>query len=136
MLVGFLMFWSCIAATLPLGCPTRAVFVELKSRRGVASEAQIKLREEMLPVGVKSWMARSARAAMAALQLSGVTFRRKWPSPQLQPWEGPFADPTQRLPKHPKVAVEWRVAKRRYRLRRKLREREATLAGGGATIRN
>ena len=29
------------------------IFIELKSRCGVASEAQIKLREEMLAVGVK-----------------------------------------------------------------------------------
>jgi hypothetical protein len=99
--------------------------IELKSRRGNASKPQIKLRQEMLPVGVKWWLARSARAAMMALHLSGVTFRRKWKPPRLSPWEGPFADPTLRLPKHPMVAAEWRVAKRRYRLRRKLREREA-----------
>jgi len=73
------------------------IFIELKSRCGVASEAQIKQREEMLAVGVKWWMARSARAAMVALHLSGVVFQRKWEPPRLEPWEGPFADPTQRL---------------------------------------
>jgi hypothetical protein len=33
-----------------------------------------------------------------ALHLSGVVFRRKWKPPQLKPWEGPFANPNQRLP--------------------------------------
>ena len=36
------------------------VFVELKSRRGVASEAQKQARAEMLPAGAVWWMARSA----------------------------------------------------------------------------
>jgi hypothetical protein len=107
------------------GTGLAVIFIELKSRRGVASEAQIKLREEMLAVGVKWWMTRSARAAIMALHLSGVVFRRKWEPPQLQPWEGPFADPTLRLPKHPTVAAEWREAKRRYRLRQAMRAREA-----------
>jgi VRR-NUC domain len=101
------------------------IFIELKSHRGVVSETQLKVREEMVPIGVQWLMVRSARAALAALHLSGVPFRRKWQPPQLKPWEGPFPDPTQRLPMHPKVMIERREAKRRYRLRRKLREREA-----------
>jgi hypothetical protein len=56
--------------------------------------------------------------------LCGV-FRRKWEPPHLQPWEGPFADPTQRLPQHPKVAAERQEAKRRYRLRQAMRGAEA-----------
>jgi hypothetical protein len=100
------------------------ILIELKSRRG-PSKAQKQIRLEMLPAGAVWWMARSARAAMRALDLSGVLFRRKWEPPQLQPWEGPFADPTQRLPQHPKVAAERREAKRCYRLRREMREREA-----------
>jgi hypothetical protein len=75
----------------------------------------------MLPAGV----VRSARAALMTLHLSGVVFRRKWEPPQLQPWEGPFSDPTQRLPQHPRVARERAEAKARYRLRRAMREREA-----------
>jgi hypothetical protein len=101
------------------------IFVELKSRRGLASKAQKQLRLEILPVGARWWMARSARAAMMALHLSGVVFRRKWKPPQLKPWEGPFVDPTQRLPQHPIVAAQKREEKRRYRLRKELREREA-----------
>jgi hypothetical protein len=104
---------------------TLVIFIELKSRRGVASKAQKQLRLEMLPAGAQWWMARSARAAMMALHLSGVVFRRKLEPPQLQPWEGPFADPTQRLPQHPKVAAERREAKRRYRLRQAMRACEA-----------
>jgi hypothetical protein len=91
------------------------VFIELKSRRGVASKVQKQIRLKMLPAGAVWWMARSARVVMVALHLSGVVFRRKWEPPQLQPWEGPFADPTQRLPQHPKVAAERREAKRRSR---------------------
>jgi hypothetical protein len=104
------------------------IFIELKSRRGLASKAQKQLHLELLAAGAMWWMARSARAAMMALHLSGVVFRREWKPPQLQPWEGPFADPTERLPQHPGVAAEWREAKRRYRLRRAMRTRGG--AGG------
>ena len=82
-----------------------------------------------LLVTAKWWLARSARAAMMALHLSGMVFRRKWQPPQLALWEGPFADPAQRLPQHPGVAAERREEKRRYRLRQAMRAREAaTLA--------
>jgi hypothetical protein len=72
-------------------------------------------------------MARSAEAAMMALHSSGVPLGN-WDPPPLEPWEGPFGDPTQRLPRHPEVAVEQREGRRRYRLRRAMREREAALA--------
>jgi hypothetical protein len=101
------------------------IFVELKSRRGLASKAQKQLRLEILPVGARWWMARSARAAMMALHLSGVVFRGKWKPPQLKPWEGPWEDPMQKLPQHPVVAAQKREEKRRYRLRKEIREREA-----------
>jgi len=35
--------------------------------------------------GADWWLARSARAALMALHLSGVVFRRKW-KPRLKPW--------------------------------------------------
>jgi hypothetical protein len=57
-----------------------------------------------------------------ALHLSGVTFRRKWKPPRLKPWEGPFADPTQRLPQAPEVAAERQAARQRWRLRARARE--------------
>jgi hypothetical protein len=75
----------------------------------------------MLPTGAV-WLARSARAALTALHLSGAPFRCKWEPPPLEPWEGPFADRTQRLPQHP-VAAQKRKEKRRYRLK-EIRERE------------
>jgi hypothetical protein len=103
----------------------KPIFLELKSRRGVASKVQTQIRTEMLPAGAVWWMARSAGAAMMALSFSGAVFRRKWEPPQLQAFEGPFPDPTQRLAHHPKVAAERREAKRRCRLRRETREREA-----------
>jgi hypothetical protein len=98
---------------------TIVIFIELKSRRGVASRVQKQIRLEMLPVGAKWWMARSARAALMALHLSGVAFRRKWQPPQLKPWEGPFADPTQRLPQEPRVAAERAAARKRWRKRQR-----------------
>ncbi|MBO0758492.1 MAG: hypothetical protein J2P54_21790, partial [Bradyrhizobiaceae bacterium] len=61
----------------------KTVFVELKSRRGVASKAQKPIRAQLLPVGAEWWMARTARAAMTALQRYGVVFRRKWKPPKL-----------------------------------------------------
>jgi hypothetical protein len=57
-----------------------------------------------------------------------VPVRCKWEPPEIEPWEGPFFDPTHRLPQHPIVAAERREAKRRYRLRSEMREREAVLA--------
>lgn len=93
---------------------SRVFFIELISRRGIASKAQKQIRLEMLPAGAEWWMARSARAALMALHLSDVVFRRKRKPPQLKPWEGPFADPTRRLPEHLCVAAE-RAA---YRTRR------------------
>jgi hypothetical protein len=62
----------------------KPIFLELKSRRGLASKAQKQIRTEMLPAGAVWWMTRSARAAMMALHLSGVVFRRKWEPPRLQ----------------------------------------------------
>jgi hypothetical protein len=100
----------------------KPIFVELKSRRGVASKTQKRIRTELLPAGADWWMARSARAAMTALHLSGVVFRRQWKPPRLQPWEGPFADPTRRLPQAPDVAVRRRAARRRWQLRARARE--------------
>jgi hypothetical protein len=114
----------------------RPIFLELKSRRGVASKVQKQIRTEMLPAGAVWWMARSARAAMMALHLSGVVFRRKWEAPQLQPWEGPFPDPTQRLPQHPGVAAERRDEKRRYRLRQAIRAREEAKSAAARAARD
>jgi hypothetical protein len=70
-------------------------------------------------------MARTARAALMALHLTGVVFRCKYKPPKLKAWEGPFPDPTRRLPQHPVVAAERREEKQRYRLRKELREKEA-----------
>ena len=50
------------------------MFVELKSRSGLASKVQKQVRAELLAAGALWWMARSANAAMMALHLSGVPF--------------------------------------------------------------
>ena len=107
----------------------KPIFIELKSRAGVASKAQKQVRLELLPAGAVWWMARSARAAMTALHLEGVVFRREWKKPpRLQPWEGPFADPTQRLPQAPDVAAQRRAANKRWRLRRANRDAGGDIA--------
>jgi hypothetical protein len=106
----------------------KPIFVELKSRAGVASKVQKQVRLEMLRAGADWWLARSARAALMALHLSGVVFRRRWKPPRLKPWEGPFADPHQRLPQAPDVAARRRTARRRWRERHRARatQRAAT----------
>jgi hypothetical protein len=105
----------------------RPVFIELKSKAGVASSTQKQVRAELVQAGGDWWLARSARAAMMALHLSGVPFRRPWQPPPLEPWEGPFADPHQRLPQHPEVAARRRQEQRRYRERQRAR-RDAAIA--------
>jgi len=100
----------------------KLIFIELKSRRGVASEAQKQIRLELLPCGATWWLARSARAALMALHLEGVIFRRKWKPPRLKPWEGPFVDPTRRLPQALEVAADRRAARRRWRKCQQRRE--------------
>jgi hypothetical protein len=107
----------------------RPILIELKSRAGVASQTQKQVRAELLPAGAEWWMARSARAAMTALYRSGVAFRRPWELLPLQPWEGPFDDPHQRLPQAPDVAAQRRAATRAWRERRR-RAREAEKLAG------
>src|SRR5215470_3143596 len=92
-------------------------------RAGVASKAHKQIRAKLKPAGADWWLARSARAALMALHLSGVVFRRKWKPPRLKLWEGPFAD-TQRLPQHPSVAAKRAAARKRWRLRHATRVRE------------
>jgi hypothetical protein len=56
----------------------KPIFIELKSRAGVASNAQKQIRAKLKPAGADWWLARGARAALMALHLSGVVFRRQW----------------------------------------------------------
>ena len=100
----------------------KPIFVELKSRAGVASKAQKLIRAKPKPAGADWWLARSARAAMMGLHLSGVVFHRRWKPPRLKPWEGPFGDPNERLPQAPDVAARRLAARRRWRLRARSRE--------------
>jgi hypothetical protein len=99
------------------------VFVELKSRSGIASKVQRQVRDELLAAGVKFWwLARTPRACLLALHLSGVPLIR-WRPPKepLPEWEGPFPNPHVRLPMHPVVARERAAAQQRYRERRRER---------------
>jgi hypothetical protein len=96
----------------------KVVFVEVKSRSGRASLAQKQVRDELVAVGCEWFMARSARAALTALDRAGVPFRRPWRPVQLRPWEGPFSGAERRLPQHPEVAARQREACRRWRERK------------------
>jgi hypothetical protein len=106
----------------------KPIIVELKSRAGVASKAQKQIHAKLKPAGADWWLARSARAALMALHLSGVVFRRKWTPPRLKPWEGPFADPTLRLPQAPDVAARRLAARRRWRARQRARAAQRSTA--------
>ena len=110
----------------------KPIFIELKSRAGVASKVQKQIRAKLKPAGADWWLARSARAALMAMHLSGVVFQRRWKPPQLKPWEGPFADPHQRLPQAPDVAVRRRAARRRWRLRAREAAKLAAERGNAA----
>jgi hypothetical protein len=55
----------------------KPIFVELKSRAGVASKAQKQIRAKLKPAGADWWLARSARAALMALHLPDVAARRR-----------------------------------------------------------
>ena len=104
------------------------VFIEVKSISGRATRAQKQVREELLAVGCRWWMVRSARAALVALRLSGVEFRRSWKPPELRLWEGPFDGAEKRLPQHPAVAERQRLACRLWRERKRARELAAQAA--------
>jgi hypothetical protein len=80
-----------------------------------------------MAAGAMWWLVRSTRAALMALRLSGVEFRRPWMSPELRPWEGPFDDPTKRLPQAPDVAAHRREITRRWRARQRARALEAAV---------
>ena len=108
-------------------CGRPPVFVEVKSRAGIASKAQKQVRQELVAVGCHWWMARSARAALVALHRSGVEFRGAWEPPaDLRPWEGPFDGSEKRLPQHPAIAARQRQYARRWRERQRVRELAAT----------
>jgi hypothetical protein len=90
------------------------IFIEMKSSAGIASPSRKQVCIELLAAGAHWWMARSANAAMMALRLSGVRFRKRWLPPKIAAWEGPFSDPTQRLPQAPDVAARQRAARKRW----------------------
>jgi hypothetical protein len=77
------------------------VLLEVKSRAGIASKAQKRIRAELVEAGAAWWLVRTARAALMALRLSGVEVWRPWRRPELMAWEGPFDDPNKQLPQAP-----------------------------------
>jgi hypothetical protein len=54
---------------------------------------------------------------MAAVEGSGVPFKRPWRAHRLADWEGPFDHQVTRFPAHPKVREKRREANRRQRER-------------------
>jgi hypothetical protein len=110
---------------LMLVCRQKTVFIEVKSRSGRASRAQKQVRGELLAVGCEWFMARSPRAALAAMARAGLPFRRPLRPVHLRPWEGPFTGAERRLPQHPEVRARQREACRRWRERKRARALEA-----------
>jgi len=106
----------------------RVVFVEMKSPAGVPSRSQRQVCKEVRAAGADWYCVRSATAALVALRLSNVPFRREWKPPELQAWQGPFTDPDKRLPQAPEVAAQRREAQRAWRERRKRAREAAKLA--------
>jgi len=90
----------------------------------LSAHRQRAIRAELIAAGAEWWLVRSANAAMVALQLSGVRFRkrfgRKWRPPKLADWEQPRRDPSIPGPRHPEVRERERLSKARQRARRKL----------------
>jgi hypothetical protein len=115
------------------GDGTVVIFIEMKSIRGRISPAQKQMRADVLPTGVIYYMARSAEAALTAVWREGAPFRKAWTQIAVEPWAGPFPDPTLRLPLHPLVTAERREEKQRYRLRKAARE-AAPLAAAAAAV--
>jgi hypothetical protein len=110
------------------------IWIELKSHKGIASKVQRQIRDELLAAGVKWWwLARSPRACLMALHLSGVPLIGWKPPSSLERWAGPFQNPYARLPQHPATRRERAEAQQRYRVGKEMREREAALraAAGG-----
>jgi len=102
---------------IPLAAP-KPTFLELKSKAGHASKNQKQIRAELVAVGCQWYMARSVPAALEALRRAGVPLRLPWSEAvHLEPWEGPFPDPTLRLPQHPEVRARRRQSDNRYRER-------------------
>jgi hypothetical protein len=101
------------------------VFIELKSRRGIASKVQRQVHDELLAAGVKWWwLAGTPRACLLALHHSGVPLINWRPPRTTEEWEGPFENPHARLPSHPVVAAERAAARKRCRERKRAREPE------------
>jgi hypothetical protein len=97
----------------------QATYIEMKSRRGVASKRQRQIREQLLAAGATWFLARTPRAALAALALANVPFKREWRPGRIEPWEGPTT--AERLPPSPELVVEGRQAVRRWRERQRLK---------------
>lgn len=111
----------------------KAVFLELKSSRGVLGPAQREVALELQASGMPWYLARTARAAMTALYREGLRVKHWRPPAQLQAWEGPFADARCKLPQHPAVRAEQLAGQRKYREQkraRRLAERAAARAEG------
>jgi hypothetical protein len=114
----------------------KTIFIELKSKRGVVSKGQKQARVEILQAGAKWFLTRSARAALTALHRSGVVFRHPWRPLPLPPWQGPFPDPTKKMPWAPSVLAQWKQEKREQRQRYLARittQRSAAAASAGTT---
>jgi hypothetical protein len=99
----------------------KTVCIELKSIFGVMSRTQKAMRKEILAAGGDWWLARSERAVVMALHLSGVRLRARsggrFHPPKLPPWEMPTNDPSLFKPLHPAAVAQQSSARQRQRER-------------------
>jgi hypothetical protein len=96
------------------------IFIEMKSPVGRLGKPQRQIRSELVAQGCKWFLCRSASSALVALRRAGVAFRPDaWQPPELEPWEEPVENPTERHPRHPSLTAKRREAKRRQRAKAK-----------------
>jgi hypothetical protein len=112
-------------------CCGLLIGIELKSKCGRLSPAQLATRQQMLLAGAVWWECRSANAVMWVLHEEGVPFNmiaasdgtvQTWRQPELAPWEVPRRDPAEPRPAAPELAQQRRSWQRRWRQRQRRRE--------------
>ena len=82
--------------------PLLLIGLRFRQTEVVGWDCEQQVRADLLAVGCAWFMARSLRAALAALHRSGVPFRRSWRASH-EVWEGPFDGSEKRLPQLPEV---------------------------------
>jgi VRR-NUC domain len=108
--------------------PHKIVWIEVKSRAGIASKKQRQVYRELRAMGCDYWLVRSIRAAFTAFHRSGVPLLSPEKPHELEDWEGPFSDPTRPLPQHPVVRAQRRERHELWRRNRGMAARRTNVS--------